>query len=67
MWAINSHLASGEAGERRGEGSGSLGLKACPAQGVRGMEVTEIPGQSSENQQRRSRLYWSIQVNLAKL
>lgn len=58
MWAINSHLASGEAGEWKGEGSGSLGLKACPAQGVRGMDVTEIPGQSSENQQRGSRLYW---------
>lgn len=33
MWAINSHLASGEAGEWRVEGSGSLGLKASPAQG----------------------------------
>lgn len=36
MWAINSHLASGEAGEQRGESSGSLGLKAYPAQGSEG-------------------------------
>lgn len=33
------------------------GSKLALHKGVRGMEVTEIPGQSSENQQRRARLY----------
>lgn len=31
------------------------------------MEVTEIPGQSFENQQRRARLYWKYSGELAAL
>lgn len=42
------------------------GSKFALHKGVRGMEVTEIPGQSSENQQRRFRLYWEYPGELGQ-
>lgn len=43
------------------------GSKLALHKGVKGMEVTEIPGQSFENQQRRARLYWEYSGELVAL
>lgn len=56
-WATNAHLAPSEPGGS-GKGKAEFGCPKLPLHGeVKGTEVTGTLTPSSENQQRRDRLY----------